>query len=112
MKTILLAGFSDREAAAIEIMIALRWRERQCVWLKRAAAPALVEQDMRARACVGAVLDLSGLGLAKCTPDNAAQLLDYLAGRPAVLVAGTDSLWPQAALTLRAGQRLHTGQPH
>ncbi|GAB2732814.1 hypothetical protein GCM10027019_10310 [Melaminivora jejuensis] len=107
MKTILLAGFSDREAAAIEIMIALRWRERQCVWLKRAAAPALVEQDMRARACVGAVLDLSGLGLAKCTPDNAAQLLDYLAGRPAVLVAGTDSLWPQAALTLRAGQRLH-----
>ncbi len=106
MKTILLAGFSDREAAAIEIMIALRWRERQCVWLKRAAAPALVEQGERARACVGAVLDLSGLGLAECTPDNAAQLLDYLAGRPAVLVAGTDSPWPQAALARRAGQHL------
>ena len=35
MKNILLMGLTDHEAAAVEIMIGMNWRDHRCITLKR-----------------------------------------------------------------------------
>jgi len=106
MNRVLLAGLTDREAAAVEIMINMSWRDHQCVVLRRTRGLDLPPQTPQAKACQRAVLDLSGLGLRDSTPDNASRLLSFLDGRSAVLLVGRDSAWLKAALPLGAGQRL------
>ena len=51
MKKILLVGLTDQEAAAIEIMIGMNWRDAQCTVLRRSLSLAMPEQTPEALAC-------------------------------------------------------------
>ncbi len=61
MKNILLMGLTDHEAAAVEIMIGMNWRDHRCITLKRELPLAIPEQHAAARSCEACVLDLFGL---------------------------------------------------
>ena len=63
MTTVLLAGLSDHDAAAMEILISSHWREKRCVWLKRKADFTLPTQSAQAAGCAKVVADLGGMGL-------------------------------------------------
>ncbi|MFI0546869.1 MAG: hypothetical protein ACH34Y_08150 [Brachymonas sp.] len=107
MSTVLLAGLSDHDAAAIEILISMNWRDKRCVLLKRTADFSLPVQSAAAAACAKVVLDLGGVGLPQYGSEQAQALLAFLAGRPALLLSRTGGeAWPQAALPVQAGQRL------
>ena len=98
MTTVLLAGLSDHDAAAMEILISSHWREKRCVWLKRKAGFTLPEQNAQAAKCAKVVADLGGMGLQRYSPENAEKLLAFLAGRPALLLTWkNDGGWGQAA---------------
>lgn len=43
MKNILLMGLTDHEAAAVEIMIGMNWRDHRCITLKRELSLAIPE---------------------------------------------------------------------
>ncbi|RRD58450.1 hypothetical protein EII20_02285 [Comamonadaceae bacterium OH2545_COT-014] len=108
MKNVLLAGLTDQEAAAIEIMIGMTWRDARCVVLRRNMSLAIPEMTVSARACTHCVVDLFGLGMRKYSPDNATRLLEFLGGRPAVVLAwGTGGGgWMDQTLPLEEGQVL------
>ena len=98
MTTILLAGLSDHDAAAMEILISSHWREKRCVWLKRKAGFTLPTQSAQAAGCAKVVADLGGMGLHPYSAENAAKLKAFLAGRPALLLTWkNDGGWGQAA---------------
>ncbi|MDO4724431.1 MAG: hypothetical protein Q4A97_06680 [Comamonadaceae bacterium] len=104
---VLLAGLTDHEAAAIEIMINMSWRDQHCITLRRELSLSIPEQTAQAKACRYCVIDLFSLGLRKHSPDNEAQLLQFLAGRSAVLlVRGSGSGWFDALLPLPPGQHI------
>ena len=86
MTTVLLAGLSDHDAAAMEILISTSWRQKRCVLLKRTADFTPPQQHAQAQQCVQVVADLGGMGLHQYSPENAQKLLDLLAGRPALLL--------------------------
>ena len=71
MKKILLVGLTDQEAAAIEIMIGMNWRDAQCTVLRRSLSLAMPEQTPEALACTHCVVDLFGLGMRKYSAENA-----------------------------------------
>lgn len=101
MTGLLLAGLADRQAAAIEVMAAMTWRDLSCVILRRGRLTSAPLQDERARACHLCVVDLAGLGLRQHSPQNQARLLGLLAGRPAVLlIRGEDEGWLAASQEL------------
>nr|HPK33841.1 hypothetical protein [Ottowia sp.] len=105
MSGVLLAGLTDQEAAAIEIMIGMSWRERHCVTLTRSLSLAVPEQSVQARACELCVVDLFGFGMRRHTEAHARRLLEFLAGRPAVLLVwGSGGGWLESGLALAAGQ--------
>lgn len=107
MSTVLLASLSDHDAAAIEILISMSWRDKRCVLLKRTASFSLPLQNAQAAACAKVVVDLGGMGLHQYSPEHAQTLLAFLAGRSALLLTRKDGgRWPQADLALPAGQRL------
>lgn len=107
MTTVLLVGLSDHDAAAMEILISTNWRQKRCVLLKRTANFSLPVQNAQASQCAKVVADLGGMGLHQYSPDNAARLLAFLAGRPALLLTWkNDGGWKQASVALAPGQRL------
>ena len=107
MTTVLLACLSDHDAAAMEILISTSWRQKRCVLLKRTANFSLPVQNAQASQCAKVVADLGGMGLHQYNPENAARLLAFLAGRPALLLTWkNDGGWKQADLELAPGQRL------
>ena len=114
MNNILLMGLTDHEAAAVEIMIGMTWRDHRCVTLKRELSLAVPDQNPAARACGACVLDLFGLGMRKYSPANATRLMEVLAGRPAVLLTwGDGGGWLQARLPLAKGQHVGwVGMPY
>ena len=98
MTTVLLAGLSDHDAAAMEILISTSWRQKRCVLLKRTAGFTLPEQNAQAAKCAKVVADLGGMGLHPYSAENAAKLKAFLAGRPALLLTWkNDGGWGQAA---------------
>ena len=98
MTTVLLAGLSDHDAAAMEILISSHWREKRCVLLKRKADFTLPTQSAQAAGCAKVVADLGGMGLHPYSAENAAKLKAFLAGRPALLLTWkNDGGWGQAA---------------
>ena len=107
MTRVLLAGLSDHDAAAIEILISMNWRDKRCVFLKRTADFALPVQDAQGSACEQVVLDLGGVGLHKYSAEHEQALLRFLAGRSALILTWkNDGGWAQAPLALGAGQRI------
>lgn len=107
MKNILLMGLTDHEAAAVEIMIGMNWRDHRCITLKRELSLAIPEQHAAARSCEACVLDLFGLGMRKYSPANATRLMEVMAGRPAVLLTwGDGGGWLEAKLPLAKGQHI------
>ena len=107
MSGVLLAGLTDQEAAAIEIMIGMSWRERHCVTLTRSLSLTVPEQSAQARACDLCVVDLFGFGMRRHTEAHARRLLDFLADRPAVLLVwGSGGGWLESGLALAAGQHV------
>lgn len=104
---VLLAGLTDHEAAAIEIMINMTWRDQRCITLRRDLSLSIPEQTAQAKACRYCVIDLFSLGLRKHSPDNEVLLLQFLAGRSAVLLMrGSGSGWFDALLPLQPGQHI------
>ena len=114
MKNILLMGLTDHEAAAVEIMIGMNWRDHRCITLKRELPLAIPEQHAAARSCEACVLDLFGLGMRKYSPANATRLMEVMAGRPAVLLTwGDGGGWLEAKLPLAKGQHIGwVGMPY
>lgn len=107
LQSILLAGMTDHEAAAIEIMVGMTWRDHRCVALKRELSLGVPAQSALARACQSCVVDLFGLGMRKHSPDHEARLLEFLQGRSAVLLVwGSGGGWPDARLPLAPGQNV------
>ncbi|MDO4704698.1 MAG: hypothetical protein Q4A98_00545 [Comamonadaceae bacterium] len=106
-KHVLLAGLTDHEAAAIEIMIGMTWRDNKCVVLKRDLTMSAPVQTPQALACRYCVVDLFSLGMRKHTPETQVRLLEFLDGRSAVLLfRGSTSGWQEAKLPLQEGQHL------
>lgn len=106
MSNVLLAGLADQEAAAAEIMVDMAWHDARCIVLRRSPNLTLPEQSPAARACEHCVVDLFGIGLRRFTPEHAQQLLDFLDGRSAVVLAwghGEEG-WMGRALNLGRGQ--------
>lgn len=114
MKNILLMGLTDHEAAAVEIMIGMNWRDHRCITLKRELSLAIPEQHAAARSCEACVLELFGLGMRKYSPANATRLMEVMAGRPAVLLTwGDGGGWLEAKLPLAKGQHIGwVGMPY
>ena len=104
---LLLAGLAEREAAAVQMMVQGQWPNCTCVVLPRQADFALPPQDAQALACTGVVLNLLGIGLLRHSLAGQEKLLDFLAGRSAVLLLHSgDSTWAAAQLPKAPGQDL------
>ena len=65
MKNILLMGLTDHEAAAVEIMIGMNWRDHRCITLKRELPGAIPEQKDGEGSGEACVLELFGLVMRK-----------------------------------------------
>ena len=105
MSSMLLAGLTDHEAAAVEIMIGMNWQDQRVLTIPRGLGLGVPEQTPAARACAVCVLDLFGFGLRRHSPENESRLLEFLAGRPAVLLVwGSGGGWLERKLPLARGQ--------
>ena len=99
MSGVLLAGLTDREAAATEILIGMHWPRRRVVTIARTNTLSVPGQGSDARACGHCVIDLFGLGMRRHSADNEARLLAFLDGRPAVLLIwGSGGGWLESPL--------------
>ena len=108
MSGILLAGMVDKEAAAIEIMVGMYWRDRPCVTLGRSPALCVPQwPSQECAACELCVVDLFGLGMRRHSQEHEQRLLEFLGGRLAVLlVRGLESGWMERDLPLATSQRV------
>lgn len=107
MSDILLAGLTEHEGAAIEVMISMAWPEHDTVHKPRSLSLSIPEQDAAARACNACVVDLFGLGLRRHSPDGAQQLLHFLKGRSAILLIwGDGGGWLEHDLPLLSRQEV------
>lgn len=107
MSGILLAGLTDQEAAAIEILIGMHWRGRHVVTIPRNTSLSVPPQHDAAQACGSCVIDLFGFGMRRHSPDNQMRLLQFLRGRPAVLLIwGSGGGWLESPLNARGDARL------
>lgn len=107
MSSILLAGMTDQEAAALEILIGMHWRDWKVVTLKRSLSLSIPDQNPAARAAEVCVVDLFGFGLRRHSPEHEQQLLDFLGGRSAILLVwGTGGGWYEAEPNTAPGQQL------
>ncbi len=106
MKNVLLAGLTDQEAAAIEIMIGMMWRDAHCVALRRTLTLTMPEVTPAAQKCTHCVIDAFGLGMRIHNAENAERLLAFLAGRPAIVLAWSGSGWVGQDLPLAPGQTI------
>lgn len=107
MRGMLLVGMADQEAAAVEIMTGMYWPDRRCVTLARTQSLSIPRQSIQAHACDVCVVDLPGLDMRKYSEMHGQRLLEFLAGRQALLLVwGADSGWTERLLPLAAGQRV------
>lgn len=107
MSGILLAGLTDQEAAAIEILIGMHWRGQHVVTIARSTNLSVPAQDSLAQACGSCVVDLFGLGMRRHSPDNQARLLRFLNGRSAVLLIwGSGGGWLESQWSADGASRL------
>ena len=107
MNSMLLAGLTDHEAAAIEIMIGMNWQDQRVLTIPRGLGLGVPEQSAAAKACEQGVLDLFGFGMRRHTPEHEAKLIEFLAGRSAVLLVwGSGGGWLERQLPLARGQRV------
>ncbi|MBQ6657014.1 MAG: hypothetical protein IJM64_07010 [Ottowia sp.] len=107
MSSILLAGMTDQEAAALEILIGMHWRDWKVVTLKRSLSLSIPDQNPAARAAEVCVVDLFGFGMRRHSPEHEQQLLDFLGGRSAILLVwGTGGGWYEAEPNTAPGQQL------
>ena len=107
MNSMLLAGLTDHEAAAIEIMIGMNWQDQRVLTIPRGLGLGVPEQSAAAKACEQGVLDLFGFGMRRHTPEHEAKLIEFLAGRSAVLLVwGCGGGWLERQLPLARGQRV------
>ena len=107
MNAMLLAGLTDHKAAAIEIMVGMTWHDQRVLTIPRGMGLGVPEQTAAARACQYCVLDLFGFGLRKYSPENEARLLEFLAGRSAVLLVwGAGGGWTGRRLALAHKQNV------
>lgn len=107
MNGILLAGMLEREAAAIEIMMNKGWPDFTTVSKTRSPTLSIPQQDAAARACTCCIVDLFGLGLRRYSSEAEPLLLQFLAGRPAVLLVwGDGGGWTERQLPVAPGQRV------
>lgn len=107
MSSILLAGMTDQEAAALEILIGMHWRDWKVVTLKRSLSLSIPDQNPAARAAEVCVVDLFGFGMRRHSPEHEQQLLDFLGGRSAILLVwGTGGGWYEAEPKTAPGQQL------
>ena len=101
MAGILLAGLTDHEAAAAEILIGMHWRAQRCVILPRSLSLAIPDPGPAGRACDSCLVDLFGLGMRKHSPEHEAELLAFLPQLPGGIDIGfSDREMPANALTL------------
>lgn len=111
-KTILLAGLAEREAAAVQMIIAQAWPAWHSLVLPRRADFQIPVQDPQAQACSDLIVNLLGIGLLRHSPDAQSKLEQFLAGRSAVLLLHSgDQSWLGAAWNLAPGQKVHCLQP-
>lgn len=107
MSSILLAGMTDQEAAALEILIGMHWRDWKVVTLRRSLSLSIPDQNPAARAAEVCVVDLFGFGMRRHSPEQEQQLLDFLGGRSAILLVwGTGGGWNEAEPQTAPGQQL------
>ena len=107
MSSILLAGLTEQEAAALEILVGMHWRDRKVVTLKRSLSLSIPDQTSAARACDVCVVDLFGFGMRRHAPEQEERLMEFLDGRSAVLLAwGTGGGWFEAEPQTAPGQQL------
>lgn len=107
MNGMLLAGFTDQEAAAIEIMVGMNWSDWGCVTLRRGFTLGVPAQTSAAKACDLCIVDLFGFGMRKYSEDNEVRLLEFLNGRSAVLMVwGQGGGWLERELLVSTGQAI------
>jgi len=111
MNRVLLAGLATRDAAAMDILIGMTWRNLECITLERQLSSSMTldlpAQDAAARACRICVVDLAGLGLRNYSARAESRLLEFLAERPAVLLfRGDGNGWLDSTLA-RSSSALH-----
>ena len=87
MSDILLVGLSGPEAGAIEILFARRWPSLRTDRLARGERLGIPEQSVQAKNCSSCLVDLASLGLRKRSEETETALMDFLAGRPAILLS-------------------------
>ena len=111
MSSILLAGLTDHEAAAIEIMVGMNWSDRHVLTIARGVGLGVPEQTPAARACTHCVLDLFGFGLRRYSAENEVKLRAFLGNRSAVLLIwGNGSGWLEQHLRWAHGQAVAVGR--
>src|SRR5690625_5312555 len=71
---ILLAGLLERDAAAINILVRMAWRDHQVVSLPRSLSLTIPDQDNTARSCKCCIIDLAGLSLRRYSTENESRL--------------------------------------
>ena len=105
MSSMLLAGLTDHEAAAIEIMVGMNWSDRHVLTIARGVGLGVPEQTPAARACTHCVLDLFGFGLRRYSAENEVKLRAFLGNRSAVLLIwGNGGGWLEQHLRWAHGQ--------
>lgn len=105
MSDVLLAGLSDPEAAAVEIMMNRRWPRLKPYRLRRPPRLGIPEQDSAAHGCSSCIIDLFSFGLRIHSLEAEAALLSFLERRPALLISrGEENTWARAALLALGAQ--------
>jgi hypothetical protein len=101
---LLLAGTSPQSAAAMEIVAGGVHPDLKTLVIPRGNQPGLPADSAATRRCQLCVLDLVGLGLARWSAQRQADLLEFLADRPAALLvpanldsSGSAPGWSQLA---------------
>ncbi len=107
MSSVLLAGLTDQETAALEVLIGMHWRDWKTVSLARSVSLSVPRQNSVARASDICVVDLFGLGMRRFKAENAPVLMDFLGGRSAILLVwGDGGGWLEQKLRLEPGQKI------
>ena len=104
-KKILLAGLTEREAAAVQMLVESTWRDCSCVILPRLADFQMPVQSAQAQACSGVVVNLLGVGLLRYSEQAQSKLAQLLDGRSAVLLLHSgDPTWGSLPWPAQPGQ--------
>ena len=106
MSTLMLVGFADPEAAAIEMMLERNRPDLRCHTVRRSADDSISTGIDPVDVDDCCLVNLAGMGLLRPSAENTVRLLELLAGRSAVLVRSKDEDWLTAPLALAPQQEL------